>query len=164
MAPQPGDLVLAHSKGAFATLIRFGQWLRPKWRPYRTWNHCAIVTSVTNNEVWVTQMGRKCETVRLEQVSPGGFTTIRKMPAHLDRVRVVEYAMSQLGVRYSVAAIFSIALSLLTPRWVRFDFRRHGDALICSALVARAYEHGGWMAPTDPFQITPAEMAQAISK
>jgi len=163
MAIQAGDMVLAHSKGPFAILIRFGQWLRPSWRSQKYWNHCAIVTGIQNTgQVWVTQMGRRCEVVKLEDVAPGGKILIRKMPASLDRIKVVDYAMSQIGVRYSVAAIFSIALSLLTPRFVRFDFRRHGDALICSALVARSYEHGGWRCPTDPFQITPAEMAQAI--
>jgi len=157
---QPGDLVLAHSKGAFATLIRFGQWLRPSWRPYKRWNHAAIVTGVdSNGDVWCMQMGRRGELVLRQDVAPGGYTTIRPIPNGVDRIKAIDYALAQNGIKYSVATIFSIVINLLTPKWIAFDFRRHGDALICSALVARSWEHGGWNCPTDPFQITPAELA-----
>lgn len=157
----PGDLVLAHSKGAFAVLIRFGQWLRPSWRKWKKWNHAAIVVDVAGSEPLCVQMGRRGQLVTLAEVSPGGYTEVRKMPAGLDRTKVVNYAREQIGVKYSVAAIFSIALTLLTPKMFHFDFRRSGDSLICSALVARSWEHGGWSCPTDPFQITPAELAKA---
>lgn len=161
---QIGDVVLAHSKGPFGVLIRFGQWLRPSWRPYRYWNHAAIVTNIRpDGTVRCTQMGRKCDTVDLKDVAPNGHVTIRPAPPGMDRLRAIEYALSQVGVNYSIATILSIALSLLTPSAVRFDFRRHGDALICSALVARSWEHGGWFCPADPFQITPAEIARATS-
>jgi uncharacterized protein YycO len=144
----------------FATLIRFGQWLRPSWRPYKRWNHAAIITEIkADGTVCCTQMGRKCVTVNIRDVSPGGLKIIRSCPYGVDRLEATNYALSQVGVNYSVATIFSIALTLLTPSFFRFDFRRHGDALICSALVARAWEHGGWDCPVDPFQITPAELA-----
>ena len=162
MKVQPGDLVLAHGKGAFSTLIRFGQWLRPSWRPYKYWNHAAIVTSIkADGTIRCTQMSRRCVTIDLSEVSPGGSTAIFACPANVDRVRAVDYALRQVGVRYSVMTILSIAISLLTPKWIRFDFRMHGEALICSGLVARAWEHGGWEVPDggDPYQVTPAELA-----
>ena len=161
MAAQIGDIALAHSKGPFAVLIRFGQWLRPSWRPYRYWNHAAIVTNIApDGSIRCTQMGRRCNTVDLKDVARGGHVVVRPAPPGIDRIKAVDYALRQVGVKYSVAAIFSIALSLLTPKAVAFDFRRNGDALICSALVARCWEHGGWNCPTDPFQITPAELAR----
>ena len=158
----PGDLVLAHSKGPFGILIRFGQWLRPSWRPWKKWNHAAIVTGIrSDGTIRCAQMGRTGEVVNLTEVAPGGYTIIRPCPKGIDRIKAVDYALRQTNppVRYSVTTIISIALSLLTPSFIRFDFRRHGDALICSALVARAWEHGGWDCPVDPFQITPAELA-----
>ena len=156
-----GDLVLAHNKGAFASLIRFGQWLRPSWRKYKKWNHAAIVIGVTADKIRCVQMGRKGQLVDIEGVSPRGYSVIRPAPASVDRVKAVDYALRQVGVKYSVATIFSIALNILTPSWTRFDFRRHGNALICSALVARAWEHGGWNIPGgyDPFQVTPCQLA-----
>jgi len=158
--PQPGDLVLAHNKGAFATLIRFGQWLRPSWRKYKKWNHAAMVINTTSG-IKCVQMGRLGQTCWIEDVAPRGYTEIRPRPANVDRVRAVDYALRQVGVKYSVATILSIALNLITPSWLRFDFRRNGTALICSALVARSWEHGGWDVPGDydPYQVTPAQLA-----
>lgn len=157
---QPGDLVLAHSKGAFAILIRFGQWLRPSWRKYKKWNHAAIVVDVQNG-IKCVQMGRRGQLVPIADVSPGGYTEIRSMPAGVDRTKAINYAQSCVGVKYSVMTIISIALNLLTPKMIHIDFRRDGNALICSALVARCWEHGGWTCPTNPFDITPAELAKA---
>jgi hypothetical protein len=105
------------------------------------------------------QMGRRGQLVSIDKVSPGGVHQIRPIPDGIDRIRAIDYALRQNGIKYSVAAIFSIALNLLTPKAIAFDFRRRGDALICSALVARSWEHGGWDCPGDPFQITPAELA-----
>lgn len=159
----PGDLVLGHNKGAFASLIRFGQWLRPSWRKWKKWNHAAIVVDVDTKSglIRCVQMGRRGEIAHLKDVAPRGYTEIRPIPASVDRVKAIDYALRQVGVKYSVATIFSIALNLLTPSALRFDFRRHGDALICSALVARAWEHGGWNVPSgyDPFQVTPCQLA-----
>ena len=105
------------------------------------------------------KLGRRGEIVNIEEVSPKGYYIVRPCPKGVDRVKAVDYALRQNGIKYSVATIFSIALTLLTPKIVAFDFRRRGNALICSALVARSWEHGGWMCPSDPFQITPAELA-----
>jgi len=160
MNPKPGDLVLAHGSGAFARLIRFGQWLRPSWRKYRTWNHAAIVIAVRQDGVIrCAQMGRRGEVVNIENVAPNGYAFVLPGPSNIDRTKAVGYALSQVGQTYSVLTILSIALNILTPSWLRIDFRR-STSLICSALVARAWEHGGWICPTDPFQITPAELAQ----
>lgn len=140
-------------------LIRFGQWLRPSWRAHRKWNHAAVIVEVGGPEIMVVQMGAHGELVPISEVAPGGHYRINKAPPGICRKRVVKFAREQIGVDYSVAAIFSIALNLVTPKWVAFDFRRGPSALICSALVARSWEHGGWSCPSDPFQITPAELA-----
>jgi len=157
-----GDLVLAHGTGIISKIIRFGQWLRPSWRPYRYWNHTAIVVVDLDGLIRCVQMSRRCEIVNLADVSPGGRTEIRSIPAGVDRIKAVDWALSQAraGRRYSVITILSITLQLVTPKWLDVDFHENSPALICSALVARAWEHGGWDCPSDPFQITPAELAQ----
>ena len=165
--PEIGDLVLCHSrKGLFAKLIRFGQWLRPSWRPYRYWNHAALVVATPTifgeRQVQAIQMGRTCSYVFLDVLKKDKVIEVRPCPPGVNAVAARNYAVKQYGVDYSIATIFSIALSLLTPKLVRFDFRRNGDALICSALVARSWEHGGWNCPTDPYQITPAELAMVV--
>jgi hypothetical protein len=165
--PQIGDLILCHSKkGLFAKLIRLGQWLRPSWREYRYWNHAALVVATPTlfgkRHVQAIQMGRTCSYVFLDVLEEDKVVEVRPCPPGVDGDRARQYAVKQYGIDYSVATIFSIALSLLTPKAIRFDFRRHGDALICSALVARSWEHGGWDCPTDPYQITPAELAMVV--
>ena len=162
---QPGDLVLAHSKGAFGALIRLAQWLRPSWRKWRKWNHAAIVIGITpSGMVRCVQMGRRGQIVDLPDVAPGGYTFVRSCPAIVDRIKAVDFAIRQVGIRYSYVTIATIALNLLSPKPLRIDFRRDNSALICSALVARAWEHGGWDCPTDPFQITPAELAMLTDR
>ena len=166
VTPQPGDLVLAHGKGFLSKTIRFGQWLRPSWRPWKYWNHAAIVTRVFDDgKVMCIQMGRKCEQVWLEDVAgPGGKTKIMPAPRGVDTYAALCYARSLIGTKYSYSTIASIAINLLTPKMHHVDFRRAGGSLIYSGLVARAWEHGGWFCPTDPFQITPAEMARVTDK
>lgn len=165
MTPQPGDLVLAHNKSLFATLIRFGQWLRPSWRKYKKWNHAAIVVDIGTKETMCVQMGRRGQLVSISDVAPTGYLAIRPCPVGVDRFKAIAYAKEQVGVKYSISTIVSIAFNLLTPKFIRFDFRKAGDALICSALVARAWEHGGWECKDlkgrdlDPFQVSPAELA-----
>ena len=157
-----GDLVLAHGTGLVSRIIRFGQWLRPSWRPYRYWNHAAIVVAELDGVVKCVQMARRCEIVTLDQVSPGGKIEVRPIPNGVDRLRAIDWALQQARASrpYSIITILSIALQILTPKWLDVDFHENRPALICSALVARAWEHGGWDCPTDPFQITPAELAR----
>lgn len=157
----PGDLVLAHSKGLFGWLIRLAESIR--WHPQRYWNHAAIVVEVADEKVFVVQMGRRCVRSRLMDVAPGGVIGVRPAPPGIDVRRAVAYAERLVGTDYGILTLFSIALNLLTPRFLHVDFRRadHGQGtLICSALVARAWEHGGWWCPfPDPFQVTPAQLS-----
>jgi len=153
---EPGDAIFAHSKDLYGRLIRYAEALR-WWRGHK-WNHMAIVESIdTDGTVWVIQMARRCQRVRLQDVAPGGTIKVIKPPSDVDRDRAVRYARSLVGIKYAVLTIVSIVISLFTPTALQVDFHRGGPALICSALVARAWEHGGWICPVDPFQISPAQ-------
>lgn len=153
---EPGDAIFAHSKDLYGTAIRYAEALR--WWRGHYWNHMAIVESVDDTgQVWCIEMARRCERVRLEDVAPGGHLKVIKCPDGVDRARAVAYAQAQVGIKYAVLTIVSIVFSLFTPSAIQVDFHRGGPALICSALVARAWEHGGWDCPVDPFQISPAQ-------
>lgn len=160
---RPGDLVLAHGKGIISSAIRFGQWLRPSWRPYRYWNHAAIVVVDLDGVIRCVQMSRRCEIVDLADVSPGGRTEIRSIPAGVDRIKAVDWALSQAraGRRYSIITILSIVVQLVTPKRLDVTFHEATPSYICSGLVALAWQHGGWRIPgdEDPYQVTPAELA-----
>jgi hypothetical protein len=156
----PGDAIFAHTNNAYGYMIRFGQAIR--WWKYRTWNHMAIVDSIDEDgQIWVIQMARHGERVRIEDVAPGGKLKCIPAPKEINIEESLKYARLMVGIDYGVLTIVSIALNLLLPGQLNFDIRRE-MTLICSALVARAWEHGGWICPVDPFSVTPAEMDQIL--
>jgi len=152
---RPGDAVFAHTRNVYGVVIRFGQALR--WWKYRSWNHMAIVSKIdSNGQIWVIQMARRCEEVKLENVAPKGKLKFVEIPEEVSRINSVEYAYKKLGTKYGILTIVSIAINLALPKQIVFDVRSKGT-LICSALVAKAWEHGNWDCPVDSGQITPAE-------
>ena len=159
-AIKPGDIILADTKGAYGRLIQFGESIR--WKQSSRWHHSALVTEVdANGQIWVVQMARRGERVRLENVAPGRTLKVIPCPDNVDTQRVVNFANRVIGTKYGILTIISIAFNILTPSEIRLDIHRNGT-LICSAAVARALEHGGWWCPVDPFQITPAQIDQFL--
>ena len=158
--PQHGDAVFAHTSNAYGWVIRLGQAVR--WWKYRSWNHMAYVDSVDENgQVWVLQMARRCERVKIQDVAPKGHVKIIPCPPEVNREMATKYARNLIGTKYGVLTIVSIAVNLFMPNPLRLDIRQD-DTLICSGFVARAWEHGGWNCPVDPFQITPAEFDKIL--
>ena len=156
---RPGDIVLAHTKGLYGAAIRVAQWIR--WKGFNTWNHAAIVVSNDNGAVQCVQMALHCERVPLEDVAPAGKIIIVSAPDNVNVERAVVYAERQIGTKDGILTIFSILFNLFTPGFISIDFRRT-HTLICSALVARSLEHGGWDCPYDPFFISPAQIAEVF--
>ena len=158
--PQHGDAVFAHTNNTYGWVIRLGQAIR--WWKYRSWNHMAYVDSVDEDgTIWVIQMARRCEKVKIQDVAPKGHVKIISCPPEVNREMASAYATKRLGTKYGVLTIISIAINLFMPNPLRLDIRKD-DTLICSALVARAWEHGGWDCPIDPFQVTPAEFDKLL--
>ena len=160
MTPQPGDVVLAKTNGIMGRLIRLAE--RIHWRRGTTYSHAAIVIEVADVVTVLQMRARGCQRTTIDQVAPGGSYVIKSCPKGVNRNKSVEYALTRQHDEYGVASIISIAFNLLTPYWLGLDFRKAGT-LICSALVARSWEHGGWDCPVDPFQISPAQIDMALS-
>lgn len=157
---QPGDCVLADTRGAYGRLIQFGQALR--WKRHSRWHHGAIVTQIDpDGQVWCVQMAKHGEKVKIEEIAPGRPLKIIPCPKGVDRKKSVDYANKIVGTDYGILTIVSIAITILTPGAFRIDFRHEGT-LICSAAVARSWEHGGWDCPVDPFSITPAQIDELL--
>lgn len=154
--PYPGCVALfTTAHGFFPRAIQLSQWLR--WKKGWRRNHAALVAEVVDRHIFIVQMEWHCEKVRLDDLENVAFF---QPPRGTDVVKAVAYAESKIGIKYGVLTIVSIFLTLFSPKAIRVNFRAGGhDSLICSALVARAWEHGGWNCdPADPFQITPAEL------
>jgi len=157
---RPGDAVFARTRNLYGVVIRFGQALR--WWKYRSWNHMAIVSKIDDDgQIWVIQMARRCKEVKIEEVAPNGKLKFIAPPEEVSRIKAIEYARKRLGTKYSVLTIVSIAINLALPKQFVFDIHTAGT-LICSALVAKAWEHGDWDCPVDSGQITPAEFDKVL--
>jgi hypothetical protein len=74
-----------------------------------------------------------------------------------NRTHEVEFAQACLNEHYGWLTIVSIAFCLLTGS--KLGFGVDGQE-ICSALVARCLERTGEIFPTDPWHITPADLAK----
>ena len=153
---QPGDAIYARTHNIYGFMIRIAQALR--WWKGRDWNHTAIVDHIdADGQIWVNQMARRCEQVKIEEVAPGGKLKWVPMPESLDRERVLTWARKRLGIHYGYMTIVSIAFNLLLPERISIDVHIE-NTLICSAYVTRAWEHGGFDCPVNPMNITPAEL------
>ena len=154
---KPGDAIYALTHNKYGFMIRLAQAIR--WWKYHKQNHMAIVTKVDKDgQIWVNQMARRCELVRLEDVAPNGQLWWVPIPPDVDRKLSVKYANAMLGVQYGFLTIACIGINLLLlPQIINLDINV-GHSLICSELVAKAWEHGGWICPVSSDAITPAEM------
>lgn len=99
---------------------------------------------------------------RLDDVAPGGWYRLLRLPPGTDRARVLEFARGEVGSHYGVLTIASIAVEKVTPSWLHVPFRRPGS-WVCSALVLEAVARGGWYHRwPDVYGVTPAEGMHAL--
>lgn len=154
---KPGDIGVCHSKGLFGWLIRLGTWSR--------WNHVVVFETIRESQfqtIVIQAAAKGVSRAYLDQVAPGGEIRILRCPEGVDRDKVVARARAELGARYGFVSILSIAITILSPKFLRLDFRRAGT-LICSALGALCLITGGWMEHVpDIYQWTPGDTAKAL--
>lgn len=151
---------LVRTPGILGRLIRIGQRLRVP-AEYAWCNHAFILVEqvIGTNDYYIIEAAAKGPRwARLSDYRPGTYQLVTVPMSQEDANEVVDYARSTIGDQYGFITIACIAFNLLTPSFFRIDFRRKGT-LICSALVARALEHGGVIGPDDPFQVMPAQLA-----
>lgn len=149
----PGDIVLVRSPGILARLIRIGERLRRRGK-WCYWNHVGIITSTDGDtiEAWGRGM------VRANLRDHADYKVVSSGLGEIDRLQAVSFAESTLGRWYGFLTILSIAVDLVTPDWVTF---RSPNTFICSELVARCMEHGGWISPiVDTSQVMPSDIAR----
>jgi hypothetical protein len=73
---------------------------------------------------------------------------------------VVKFMRLQVGERYGFLTIASIALDILTPKFV--SLRRDGT-WICSAVAAEALRFAGWYHTWgDVYEVMPSDLWRAI--
>lgn len=159
---KPGDLVFCHGTSFVAKAIRLVQsWRSPK--ADARWNHVAILYEENDGDWTIIQAGG--HGVQIAYLSNATDTyEVVACPAGLNAVKVVEFAKSQVGVKYGFLTIASIVFNVITPQ--RLALRKPGT-WICSALAAGSLWYAGW--PTsqiwyDLYQVTPADLYGRTTK
>lgn len=161
---RPGDLVFCHGKGFIARAIRLVQsWRSPK--ADAKWNHVAILHSKDPLGNWyiIQAEGHGVVKSTLNKAAPGGTFEVVKCPATADPQKVVDFAVSQVGVKYGFLTIGSIVLNVVLPK--RLALRKPGT-WICSALAAGSLWYAGWPVSevwADIYQVSPADLYGRIA-
>lgn len=148
----PGDIGATTGPAAVSRLIQMGQRLHGD-RFYK-WNHIFVVVDSTGGTVEALGHG-----VARSSLMDHGQVLHLGCPAGVDRARVVEFALSKLGVEYGYLDDVLLGVDCLTR--ARLCWR--GDSLICSELGALALEAGGWRSPLPAALTMPADLVAALS-
>ena len=154
---EPGDLVFFHGTSLVSRAIRWAEWVR--WRKGSKWNHVAVLDEVSETG-WTLVQAEGRGVTRGAPLSTCQFQVV-PLPEGVDRSDVLAFARAQVGSRYGFLTIFSILVTLLTPKFVNLMLP---NTWICSAMAAESLRCGGWIRPFgDIYQVTPAELWEALS-
>lgn len=162
LAPEPGDIVFAHSNGIMGRAIRLGEWLR--FRRGSTWNHVCFIDRVEDGVPYVLQAEPRGVTVDKTLDSVGTYLLV-KSPNGVDRSKYMDFARRQVGDRYGWLMIAALAIDIVTPAWFpTFHLAsRRKTAWICSVLSAEAMRFGGWYHPWPSiYMVTPSQVYEAL--
>lgn len=148
----PGDIVFCHSPTWLGKAIRWGERLHSSTKASH-WNHVGIIINAQGDMIEALARG-----VRIGNISsyPDNAVVSPKLGIQ-DTKQALKFASSVVGIGYGYITVLSIFLDLLMPWFLHF---KAGDTLICSELVARALEHGGWISPKlDTSHVMPSDLA-----
>lgn len=157
--PYPGDLIGFETSGPFAWFIRLGQRLARVENYDITHIGVVVVVRSDGGDASIVQSVRRVNKVALSSYGTTPYVVIPFPGADNERAGVVRFAMSCLGRKYGILSVLSRAWNTVTPSFIQFGCQRAGD-MDCSALGARAFEHGGVrLQGVDPFQYEPGQLA-----
>ncbi|MFD5308303.1 C40 family peptidase [Streptomyces ardesiacus] len=158
--PLPGDFGLTKIRGLAGAFVNFGQWFVGDFAPVQ---HALVYVG---NGMVVQAMPSGAELIRLEDASPvvkwsTGLIELKPW----QRLKIADETNGLVGTPYSFLDYVSIALERLgvRPRWVLERVAGTGH-LICSQLVALAYERAGieLFPGTFPGDITPGDLYKLL--
>lgn len=145
---EPGDIGVTTGTATISRLIQTGQ--RIHGDAFWKWNHAFVVVDEAGNTVEALGRGVVCSNVANhgEQLNLG-------CPAGVDRLKVVEFALSKIGDDYSYTGDVCMGVDCL----LRTKLHVHSQhSEFCSELAAEALEAGGWVSPTLPALTMPSTL------
>lgn len=162
--PKPGDIGFARKKGIMGFLIRVGTRLKLH---KATFSHeFAIDDRVdTDGMPFVIQalMGGVTNTLRLDEVAPGGLYVLIPPPKSVDVEKFLDFLHKQVGTEYGLLTDVAMAIDLLSWQWVPSFRGSRKNSWQCSALINEGLRYGGWYHPwIDIYAILPDEGYDAL--
>jgi uncharacterized protein YycO len=152
---QAGDLIVVHHYHSFlASAIRFGEWLRPRTRPYSYWNHCALFISP---DQIVQEVARGAIVSGVASLDAASYAVVSPKVTKVCRAAATQFALWSVGTGYGFATIGGDALNDLTGFHLSIGV---GGRMVCSGMAARAWERLGLTPDIDPTCVQPADMAR----
>lgn len=144
----PGDIGVTTGEGAISRLIQTGQ--RIHGDAFWKWNHAFIVVDWEGNTVEALGRGVVCS-----NVSEHGKQMNIGCPPGVDRDKVIEFALSKIGDKYSYTGDVYMGIDCL----LHTKFHTHSKhSEFCSELAAEALKAGGWQPPTIPALTRPSTL------
>lgn len=161
--PQPGDFAVTSVHGPVGFLISVGEWLNGS--RFGHWDH-AFVYVGDGQIVEAQPEGARLAGLDKYQGRPVAWSTGHVELTEAERAAVVAAARSFIGVPYSAADYFALALWHFRLRipWAR-NVMASRKSMICSQLTDAAYAAAGVHLFDDgrqPGDVTPADLAQLI--
>ena len=163
--PKPGSIGVAHTPDAMGLLIRVGESIR--FKRGSNWNHGFIVSDETdeNGSPYLIQAQIKGVTDTMTLAELPGDWMILPMPKGVNRARVLQFAKSQVGIRYGFVTILAIALDILTWNWFPSFRGARRQSWICSALAFESLRFGGYLHNVvDIYEVTPADLYNFLTE
>lgn len=156
---QSGDAVFFHGSGFLDWSIEYAT--------RSPWSHVAILHEQLPSGEWSLIQAHSHGVVRDTPETPSRFNPVVQAgtyeivpaPPGVDRVKTIEFMLSQVGRKYGFITIASIAVTLWTPQFINVMLP---CTWICSAVAAQAWAWGGWKQQwCDIYQVSPGQFYAA---
>lgn len=159
----PGDMVIVHHLHSWqAGMIRFGQRLRKRTRPYAFWNHVAVVVPGTcgpdGHPAIIQEVAKGAELTCVNELLDTWRALIHPVNVSLVQVdALTAFCLYEKGTGYGWGSIVGDALNMLTGFHLTFGTE---GRMVCSALGIRAHERLGLIPDVEPSMALPADAAR----
>lgn len=157
-----GDVVLVHTPltrnpaSWFGLMIRFGQWMRKSTRPYRYWNHAALVVSPDGDLAEALARGISATHISAYDSDHITVVPVGSQLSLEEQRHIVAFASREMGKRYGFLTIVSLAVTILCGGRLIVDWDR---SWICSEFAAAALLRADIHFDRSPAATMPAHIA-----
>ena len=157
--PRVGDFLLTgvRAQGLVSWAIKTGSWLRQFERPFRRFDHAALV--VGEDGTLAEALGGGVKRTRLSGYEADDYVLVRTGVDEHDQEQILQFVEVVLEARTRYGFVTLVGLGLYCLTGAQVSVQRSGTA-ICSGFVCDALTRAGFIWPRPPFSMMPADLAR----